>query len=67
MKIHKEGRGFLTVLFFILLAINAGILILAPFGDVFKGIIGGVSLIVFLFFLQCLRNQLDGLGSENLA
>ncbi|WP_420388131.1 phosphatidylserine decarboxylase family protein [Roseivirga sp.] len=56
MKVHKEGRGLLTVLFFILLVLNAGIIILAPFGDILKGIIGGVSLIIFLFFLQFFRN-----------
>lgn len=56
MKVHKEGRGLLTVLFFILLVLNAGIITLTPFGDILKGIIGGVSLIIFLFFLQFFRN-----------
>lgn len=56
MKIHKEGRGLLTVLFFILLVLNAGIIFLAPLGNIFNGIIGGVSLIIFLFFLQFFRN-----------
>ncbi|NVK86019.1 MAG: phosphatidylserine decarboxylase family protein [Cytophagia bacterium] len=56
MKIHKEGRGLLTILFFILIAIHAGLFILAPFGDVLTGIISGVSLFIFLFFLQFFRN-----------
>lgn len=56
MKIHKEGRGFLRTLFFILIVLNAGLIYLAPIADVFFYIFGGVSLVVFLFFLQFFRN-----------
>ncbi|HEY9117267.1 MAG TPA: phosphatidylserine decarboxylase, partial [Roseivirga sp.] len=56
MKIHQEGRGFLTILFFIFIALNAGIIYLTSINPTFKGIIGGVTLIIFLFFLQFFRN-----------
>ncbi len=56
MKIHHEGRGLLAILFFILIALNAGILYLTSLDPVFMGLIGGVSLIIFLFFLQFFRN-----------
>lgn len=56
MKVHHEGRGFLTILFFVLIVLNAGIIYLAPIPELIKYIVGGVSLAVFLFFLQFFRN-----------
>lgn len=56
MKIHHEGRGFLMILFFIFIALNAGIIYLTSINPTFKGIIGGITLIIFLFFLQFFRN-----------
>lgn len=56
MKVHHEGRGFLTILFFVLIVLNAGIIYLAPIPELIKYIVGGVSVAVFLFFLQFFRN-----------
>lgn len=56
MKVHHEGRGFLTILFFVLIVLNAGIIYLASIPELIKYIVGGVSLAVFLFFLQFFRN-----------
>ncbi len=56
MKVHHEGRGFLTILFFVLIVLNAGIIYLAPIPELIIYIVGGVSLAVFLFFLQFFRN-----------
>ena len=56
MKIHHEGRGFLLILFFVLAGINFGIIYLTGLAVPIQATIGGVSLILFLFFLQFFRN-----------
>ncbi|MEC7754597.1 phosphatidylserine decarboxylase family protein [Roseivirga sp. UBA1976] len=56
MKIHKEGRGFLTILFFVLLVLNAIVLYLIQAAPAIAIIVGGISLVVFLFFLQFFRD-----------
>ncbi len=56
MKIHHEGRGFLLILFFVLAGINFGIIYLTALPMPIQIAIGGVSLILFLFFLQFFRN-----------
>ncbi len=56
MKIHKEGRGFLTILFFVLLVLNATVLYLIQAAPAIAIIVGGISLVVFLFFLQFFRD-----------
>lgn len=56
MNIHKEGRALLTVLFSILLGLNLGLFFLLNIPSLWAGIIGSISLILFLFFLQFFRN-----------
>lgn len=56
MKIHKEGRGFLTILFLILLAIQALVIYVVTIPTDYVLAISGVSLIIFLFFLQFFRS-----------
>lgn len=56
MKIHHEGRGFLLILFFVLALINVGVIYLTALAMPILAGIGGVSLIIFLFFLQFFRN-----------
>ncbi|KOF03920.1 phosphatidylserine decarboxylase family protein [Roseivirga seohaensis] len=56
MNIHKEGRALLAVLFSILLGLNLGLFFLLNIPSPWIGIIGAVSLILFLFFLQFFRN-----------
>ncbi|OEK05976.1 phosphatidylserine decarboxylase family protein [Roseivirga misakiensis] len=56
MKIHKEGRVLLLVLFLVLIASLTGLLYLVEVSqEVFWAVIGFESL-VFLFFLQFFRN-----------
>ncbi|KYG83280.1 phosphatidylserine decarboxylase family protein [Roseivirga echinicomitans] len=56
MNIHKEGRALLAVLFSILLGLNLGLFFLLNIPSHWTGIIGAISLILFLFFLQFFRN-----------
>ncbi len=56
IKIHKEGRVLLTVLFLVLTAINLGLFYLIEISeDIFLGVVG-ISTLIFLFFLQFFRN-----------
>jgi len=56
IKIHKEGRVLLTVLFLVLTAINLGLLYFMEVPeDIFLGV-AGISAVIFLFFLQFFRN-----------
>lgn len=56
IKIHKEGRVLLTVLFLVLTAINISLFYLLEIqGEAFWGSLGG-SILVFLLVLQFFRN-----------
>lgn len=56
IKIHKEGRVLLTVLFLVLTSINLGLFyLLGVSEEIFLAVAGG-SLLIFLFFLQFFRN-----------
>lgn len=57
MRIHKEGKGILTKLLLAILVLNAIVFGLFYASDpTLVGIIGGFSLLVFLFFLNFFRN-----------
>lgn len=55
MKIHKEGRVFLLVLFLVFLVTNAALYFFKVPQEVFA-IVAFSSLAIFLFFLQFFRN-----------
>ena len=56
IRIHKEGRVLLLVLFLVLTALNAGLFYLTDIRiDFFWGAFG-LSLLLFIFFLQFFRN-----------
>ncbi len=56
IKIHKEGRVLLLVLFLILTAIGLGLFYLVDIQqEIFWGI-SGAGILIFLFFLQFFRN-----------
>lgn len=56
IKIHKEGRVLLLVLFLVLTAVNLGLFYLANIQLEFLWGSIGASLLLFLFFLQFFRN-----------
>ncbi len=56
MSIHKEGRTILFILLFILVGINILVYMILNLPDVWLWVISGISLVIFLFFLQFFRN-----------
>ncbi|MBO3699361.1 phosphatidylserine decarboxylase family protein [Roseivirga sp. E12] len=56
MKIHKEGRVLLTVLFLVLTALNLGLFYLLEIQEDIFLAVAGFSLLIFIFFLQFFRN-----------
>nr|WP_236017443.1 phosphatidylserine decarboxylase family protein [Roseivirga sp. E12] len=56
IKIHKEGRVLLTVLFLVLTALNLGLFYLLEIQEDIFLAVAGFSLLIFIFFLQFFRN-----------
>lgn len=56
MSIHKEGRTLLLVLLLILIGINGLVYYFSNIPELWLWVISGISLMIFLFFLQFFRN-----------